>query len=426
MMNAHHTVPSGRAILPRPGGIVAVAAATRFLQWGILGVIIPVANLLRMSKGLNLAELGFSAAITAGIVVTLELPTGILADRLGRKLTYLASLAFQAASCAVLLFADGFVTVSLGFGLYGVSRALSSGSLEALMIDRYIEAHGDATLHRLMSVTNAADTAGLALGSIAGGFIPGLWVAIDPSSNRYHGNLVVMLFLLLVLSGLVMTSVSDRYGAVRKKTGLGIFMRDSLVFLWRSPALLAFLAAGIAWGFSFAAIETYWQPRLAGIAGAAGSDRLNGFLSAGYFLAALVGSLAILPLLEKSRMRSGTVLLLLRLMTAAFVVVLAVQNVALSFAVLYVTMFFWNGMASPLETTVLNRILPSDKRASMLSMVSMAVQLGGLVGAVAFGLIVGAVGIPMAWFASAAVLAASASLLPMAAAGSSKLVPTQE
>jgi hypothetical protein len=52
--------------------VVPIAAATRFLQWGILGVIVPVSNLLRMSKGLGLAELGFSAAITAGIVVALE------------------------------------------------------------------------------------------------------------------------------------------------------------------------------------------------------------------------------------------------------------------------------------------------------------------------------------------------------------------
>jgi len=412
-----HLSPPGRPVLPRPGGIVPVAAATRFLQWGILGIIIPVANLLRMTKGLSLAELGFSAAITAGIVVALELPTGVLADRLGRKLTYLASLAFQAASCVVLLFSGGFIAVSLGFGLYGISRALSSGSLEALLIDRYIESHGDGTLHRLMSATNAADTAGLALGSVAGGFIPGLWVAVAPTSNRYHGNLLVMLFLLLVLAVLVLVSISEERSATQTGSGLGAFMKDAVAFIRKSPALLAFLAVGTAWGFAFSGIETYWQPRLAAIVGAAGSDSLNGFLSAGYFLAALVGSLAALPLLERTRIRPGIALLALRLLTAAFVVALALQMGAMGFATLYVAMFFWNGMASPLETTLLNRVLPSDKRASMLSMVSMAMQLGGLVGSVVFGLVVGAAGIPVAWFAAAAVLGASAFLFPLAASG---------
>jgi predicted MFS family arabinose efflux permease len=112
-------------------------------------------------------------------------------------------------------------------------------------------------------------------------------------------------------------------------------------------------------------------------------------------------------------------LLALRLMTAAFVIALALQMGAMGFATLYVAMFFWNGMASPLETTVLNRVLPSDKRASMLSMVSMAMQLGGLVGSVVFGLVVGAAGIPFAWFVAAAALGASAFLLPIAASGRS-------
>jgi len=74
---------------------------------------------------------------------------------------------------------------------------------------------------------------------------------------------------------------------------------------------------------------------------------------------------------------------------------------------------FWNGMASPPEATALNRILPADKRASMLSAVSLSVQLGGLAGALGFGFIVGRFGITIAWLIAAGVLAASASLFLM-------------
>ncbi|MGB9685104.1 MAG: MFS transporter [Rectinema subterraneum] len=282
---------SSISVSSRHHSIILLAVTTRFLQWGILGILIPVSNLLRMSKGLTLPELGFSAAITAGIVVALELPTGVIADRIGRKRTYLASLAFMAASCTALLFASGFAMVSMAFALYGVSRALSSGSLEALMIDRYIEANGDSTLHRLMSFVSAADTAGLALGCIAGGYIPGLWTAIALNSNRYQGNLLVMLVLLFLLTMLVVFSVAEEKPDPQKQATLKRFMAESLSFIRFSPALLVFLGAGAAWGIAFSAIETYWQPQVASIVGSAGSDRLNGFLSAGYFLAALIGSL---------------------------------------------------------------------------------------------------------------------------------------
>ncbi|MBN2875565.1 MAG: MFS transporter, partial [Spirochaetales bacterium] len=370
--------------------MLAVAVATRFLQWGIVGILVPVANLLRMSKGLSLAELGFSAAVMSAVVVALELPTGVLADRIGRKRTYLAAVVFQVAAYGALLFAHGFLAVSAAFGLYGVSRALSSGSLEALLIDRYIEARGQEKLHRLMSAVNAADTAGLAIGSVLGGFLPGLWASIAPASNRYHGNLLAMLFLLAVLGAITGFSVSDDRGAFkRSSTRLGMFLADSIAFARSSPALVAFLVAGTAWGVAFSAVETYWQPRLASMVGAAGTDSLNGYLSAGYFLAALVGSLAAAPLFEKMRLGPGVVLAGLRLLTAVFIAALALQQSAGGFAILYLSMFFWNGMASPPEATALNRILPADKRASMLSAVSLTVQLGGFAGAIGFGFVVG-------------------------------------
>jgi len=398
--------------------IITVAAATRFLQWGILGLIIPVSNLIRLTKGLSLAELGFSAAITAGVVVVLELPTGILADTVGRKRTYLMALVFQLAAYGSLLFVSGFMAVSIAFALYGVSRALSSGSLEALLIDRYIEANGSDKLHRLMSVTNAADTLGLALGSIAGGFIPGMWSALFPRANRYHGNLIAMLALLFALGVLVLLAVPREVMTKRADPGLGTFLAESLAFARSSPALVAMFVIAVAWGATFSAVETYWQPRVAEIAGSmdpAGPDRLNGFLSAGYFLAALAGSLAVTPLVEKTRIGAGPLLLALRLLPAAFIAALAMQTGTGGFAVLYLSMFFWNGMASPPESTMLNRLLPPDKRASMLSAVSLAVQLGGLLGAVAFGFAAGSFGIPVAWFIAAAVLASSALLYPVAA-----------
>ncbi|OHD22371.1 MAG: hypothetical protein A2Y38_22090 [Spirochaetes bacterium GWB1_59_5] len=404
--------------LIQPLTIRTIAAASRFLQWSIIGLVIPVLNLLRLSKGLSLAELGFSAAITAGVVVALELPTGVLADRIGRKRCYLAALAFQVAAYASLLFASGFVAVSAALALYGVSRALSSGSLEALLIDQYIETKGDETLHRLMSTINAADTIGLALGSIAGGFIPGLWSALVPSANRYHGNLLAMLALLAVLGILVVLAVREERPPMRSGPRLGAFISESLAFMRSSKALLAILIIALAWGIAFSAIETYWQPRVVELAGSVGSaspDRLNGFLSAGYFLAALLGSLVAPLLIEKTRIGAAPLLLILRLLTAAFIVALAMQTRTGGFAILYLSMFFWNGMSSPPESTMLNRMLPSDKRASMLSAVSLAVQLGGLLGSVAFGLVVGSFGVSAAWIIAAAVLASSAFLYPIAA-----------
>jgi len=107
--------PSSPGSKPSLKYLLPVVFATRFLQWGALGLVIPVSNLLRLAKGLTLAELSFSAAFVSAVVIVLEVPSGILADRLGRKRIYMMSLAFFALSCATLIFSRGFVAVTGGF-----------------------------------------------------------------------------------------------------------------------------------------------------------------------------------------------------------------------------------------------------------------------------------------------------------------------
>lgn len=395
---------------PVEGSILAVAAATRFLQWGALGLILPVSNLFRLSKGLSLGELGFSAAFVSAVVIALELPTGILADRVGRRRVYLASLAFFALSCLTLLASRGFLSVTAGFALYGVSRALSSGSLEALLIDRYMEREGEARLHRLIAATNAADTSGLALGSLAGGLLPMGWSALAPNAGRYDGNLIAMLALTAVLAGIVLRAVPEETPRREGRESIGRFLSGSLRAITGSRELTLILATMIAWGFAFSAVETYWQPRLADILGSVESSWIFGVVSTGYFLAALLGSLAAPLALERMKMSPYLVLFLLRLLTATFIVVLAFQGSPAGFAAFYLAMFFWNGMANPPEGTVLNLRIPGERRASLLSAVSLLVQLGGLGGAAVFGALVAPLGIPGIWLVGAAVFAASAPL----------------
>jgi predicted MFS family arabinose efflux permease len=236
------------------------------------------------------------------------------------------------------------------------------------------------------------------------------WSVLAPGGGPYDGNLMAMLALTLALAGIVLASVPEEPPRAGGRERIGSFLAGSLRAITGSRELALILATMVAWGFAFSAVETYWQPRLADILGSSESTWVFGAVSTGYFLAALLGSLAAPLVLERTRVSPYAFLFLLRLATAGFIVLLALQDGAAGFAVFYLAMFCWNGMVNPPEGTVLNLRIPAERRASLLSVASLLVQLGGLVGALAFGALVGPLRIPGVWFAAAAVFAASAPL----------------
>jgi MFS family permease len=98
-------------------------------------VIIPVAVPFFQSKGLSMQEV-FSLQALFGLVVLLtEVPSGYLADVLGRKNTLVAGAIIAALGHSALLIADGFWTLAIFEILLGLSHSLISGSDLALLYD---------------------------------------------------------------------------------------------------------------------------------------------------------------------------------------------------------------------------------------------------------------------------------------------------
>jgi len=93
-------------------------------HWFMTGIIIPVLTLLLLIKGLDLFQVGISLGLYSGVVILFELPTGGLADSIGRKRVYLISVVASIFAMSSLLFAQSFVTLSIGFVFMGIARAL--------------------------------------------------------------------------------------------------------------------------------------------------------------------------------------------------------------------------------------------------------------------------------------------------------------
>jgi predicted MFS family arabinose efflux permease len=170
------------------------------------------------------------------------------------------------------------------------------------------------------------------------------------------------------------------------------------------------LLGGLAWGFSIAGLEQFWQPRVRELAGPDASSAILGYLGFGYFAASALGSMASTPLFRLSRRRFGLFLGLARLLMGLLYAGLAATGRLYAFSSLYFLCFAANGLASSPEGTLLNEELKPDSRATMLSLSSLFLQLGGLAGSIALGALARAYSIPLAWVFAALALILSSGL----------------
>ena len=121
-------------------------------HWLMTGLLIPVLTLLLLKKGLSLFQVGIALGVYSGFAILFELPTGGLADSIGRKRVYLISLVVSFSAMTCLLFAQGFSALLIfGFMLMGAARALSSGTLDAWFVDEFWKIEPDGNLQAALA-----------------------------------------------------------------------------------------------------------------------------------------------------------------------------------------------------------------------------------------------------------------------------------
>jgi MFS family permease len=156
------------------GQLSQAAARRRFLvltgfRWLPVGLMVPVLVLLPLERGLSLSQIGLAASVQGLVVLVLELPTGALADSLGRRRVLLFAGVVGIVSLVQLLLAHSFAAYAAAFALQGVYRALDSGPLEAWYVDASLAADPDTAIERGLSGAGVVLGAAIAAGALASG-----------------------------------------------------------------------------------------------------------------------------------------------------------------------------------------------------------------------------------------------------------------
>lgn len=86
-------------------------------------------------QGMNLMQIGLLEGIYHAASIVCEIPSGAMADLLGRRKSMIISRVLLAISCIIMLFGRHFGWFALSFILQSIGNSFNSGSEEALVYD---------------------------------------------------------------------------------------------------------------------------------------------------------------------------------------------------------------------------------------------------------------------------------------------------
>lgn len=95
----------------------------------------PIIVVFILSKGLSFTEVMLLNSISSIALVVFEVPTGVIADRVGRKWSILIGAFFMAVSMILLAFAYNFYILAISEIVFSLGMALRSGADTALLYD---------------------------------------------------------------------------------------------------------------------------------------------------------------------------------------------------------------------------------------------------------------------------------------------------
>ena len=369
--------PSHRSVLVGYFTLSGLYTLSAALIWG-------VNTLFLLGAGLSFFEVFVAnAAFSAGMVL-FEVPTGVVADTLGRRVSFLLSVAVLSATTLLYValahidagvVAFSVVSVAMGLGFTFYSGAMEAWLVDALAVTGFTGAL-DSVFARGQQITGAA----MLMGTVGGGLLGQIDLSV-PYVVR-----AVLLVVVFVVAYAVMhdigfeprrVTVSELPGEVARNARAGV------AFGWaQRPLRLLMLASCVQLGFftwAFYAAQPYLLDLL-------DSDAVwvAGLVAAGIAMSTIAGNQLVEVLSRRCGRRTTLLLGAAAVETCAAVAVGLAGSfwVALP-ALLLVTAA--SGVTSPVRQAYLHQVVPSEQRATVVSFDSMISNAGGIGGQLGLG-----------------------------------------
>jgi MFS family permease len=340
------------------------------LIWGINTIFLLDAGLT------NVEAFAANAFFTAGMVI-FEIPTGIVADTIGRRMSYLlGTLTLSAGSLLYVLLWQieaPFWEWTIASLLLGLGFTFFSGAVEAWLVDALTATGYTGDLETVFGRGQILTGVGMLTGSVAGGFLA--------QQVSLGFPFVLRAVILLVMFGAAFRLMHD-VGFAPEKGGRPLaemrkILSNSIDYGWRVPPVKWLMVEALFTGgvgiYAFYAL----QPYLLELYGDPHAYQVAGLAAAIVAGAQILGGIAAPRIRGVFERRTSALIV----MAAASVVTLVMIGTVQSFWPVIGFTTIWGllfAATMPIRQTYINGMIPSRQRATILSFDSMMSSTGGV------------------------------------------------
>ena len=347
------------------------------LIWGIN-------TLFLLDAGLSIFEVFVANAVFTAAMALFEIPTGVVADTRGRRISFLLSEATLAvgtlAYVGVAAIHGGLLLFCLAGVILGLGYTFYSGAVEAWLVDALNATGYRHELDRVFARAATVSSFAMIVGTVGGGLLGQINLSL-PYLARAAFVLIAFVVGFRTMHEIGFTPRTVRLqgivGEMRKVARAGI------TYGWRAPAVrLLVLDSFLTWGF-FSWAWYAWQPYFLDLYGS-NAIWLSGLIAALFALAGIAGN-ALVPRLARPGGRRTTILLGgAAISTATMVATGAVRSFWITVPI-FLLGAVAGGVVQPVRQTYLHASIPTSERATLVSFDSLMGSLGSVGGQTGLG-----------------------------------------
>jgi MFS family permease len=357
------------------------------LIWGIN-------TLFLLDAGLSIFQVFIANAVFTAAMALFEVPTGVVADTRGRRVSFLLSEATLAVGTlayvgvaaihgGLLLFCAAGVILGLGYTFY-------SGAVEAWLVDALKATGYQRELDGVFAKASIVASIAMIVGTVGGGLLGQIDLSIP---YLVRAGLVLTAF---AVGFLTMREIGFTPRTMRLKGIVGEMRkvgRAGITYGWREPAVrLLVMESFLTWGF-FSWAWYAWQPYFLHLAKHENAIWLSGIIAALFALAGIAGN-ALVGRVAKPNRRRTTIMLGAGAISAVTMVATGAVQIFWVTVPIFLLGAVAGGVLQPVRQTYLHHSIPTSERATLVSFDSLVGSLGSVGGQTGLGYLSQEVSIP--------------------------------